>query len=142
MGEGGESKYYYKQEGDKVTIKAEMPKAVSKCYDWSNKNLRVVEWVKCSEKMPEEGRKCIGVFEIKDDWFSPSIIEFRIDTSGGDVNKYYDGNGSLLGAAYKRLLWWFYIPELPTEESKPDKNGYYMQDGQLMHDMVHRKGEE
>ena len=87
-----------------------------KAYDWSNKNLRVVEWVKCSERMPEPDKSVWIIFEDityeaflinssinKQYWeaASPSIDGYEIDP---------------LCFSVEEIDWWMELPELPGEE--------------------------
>lgn len=79
-----------------------------KCYDWSNKNLRVVEWVRCKERMPEEEKLCA----IKGD---VGLGHFRaIAVWTGECWKEEDRDGFAWGS--NQVQCWLLIPELPEEE--------------------------
>jgi hypothetical protein len=75
-----------------------------KSYDWSNKNLRVVEWVKCSERMPEEEKR-----------YFVSYVTLK----GGSRQKHFVADYDPIEERWLNLLgdveivWWMEIPELP-----------------------------
>lgn len=84
-----------------------------KCYDWSNKNLRVVEWVRCSERMPQPNKPVWILFE------GTTYDAILIESSIG--KKYWEGSWKLdtgwglepICFSVEQVEWWMYLPELP-----------------------------
>lgn len=76
-----------------------------KCYDHNKKNQRIVEWVRCEERMPEEGRLCAIVGDLGHGLFK----------TFANWKGYYwkDDEDGQYCFARGHVKWWCYWPELP-----------------------------
>lgn len=77
-----------------------------KSYDWSNKNLRVVEWVSCKERMPEEGRE---VYVKGSDRYG----KVAIVSTYSKIDGWSDCVMGCANVESAEITHWFYIPEPP-----------------------------
>lgn len=80
-----------------------------KCYDWSNKNLRVVEWVSSSEGTPEEDT----LYVIRGDIGYGRFYAIAVWT--GECWREENREGFAWGSA--QVERWLELPD--TEEEKP-----------------------
>jgi len=85
-----------------------------KAYDWSNKNLRVVEWVKCSERMPEIGKNILFGYLHS----NLSIVCQLTEEKGKYFWLHVGGNGKSTKIQTAGFHWWMELPELPEQKEK------------------------